>query len=152
KFTYFESKILYDPLNADAEAAAKQLADLLGDVQVAAAATGQLTTMTRVIVGQTFHGSLTPTPRDTTPQHHPPAVTSDTSAAPYLRAARRKVDFQLMLPTVREQTSSLDSTEPSRRYRIGKQDAFRLVYRTAGKEYWGIQEVNWADPPILDGA
>ena len=152
KFKYFESKVLYDPLNAEAEAAAKQLADLLGDAQVAAAATGQLTTMVRVIVGQTFHGTLTPTPRDTTPQHQPPAVTSDTSAAPYLRAARGKVNFQLMLPTVREQTSSLDSTEPSRRYRIGKHDALRLVYRTAGNEYWGIEEVNWADPPILDGA
>jgi LCP family protein required for cell wall assembly len=151
KFTYFESKILYDPLNAEAQAAAKQLADLIGDAQVAAAGTGELTTMVRIIVGRTF-GALTSSPRDSTPKHQAPAVTSDTSAAPFLRAVRKKVDFRLMLPTVRELSSSLDSVEPARRYRIGKHDAFRLVYRTAGNEYWGIEQVNWADPPILDGA
>ncbi|HEY3070349.1 MAG TPA: LCP family protein [Gaiellaceae bacterium] len=154
-FKYFESKVFYDPASPDSEAAAKRLADIFGDAQAEAIPSGvQLTTTVRVIIGQTFHGTLTPGPRDTTPQHQPPAVTRDTtSAAPYVRAAKRKVDFQLMAPTVREQNSSLDSFEPSRTYRIDrKHDAFRLVYRTAGNEYWGIEEVGWEDPPILDGA
>jgi hypothetical protein len=57
-----------------------------------------------------------------------------------------------MLPTVREQSSSLDSVVPGRAYKVSGHSAFRLTYRTAGNEYWGIQEVGWADPPILDGA
>jgi hypothetical protein len=79
-------------------------------------------------------------------------VTSDTtSAAPYVRAAKKKVDFQLYAPTVREANSSLDSVEPSRTYKIGGHDAFVLTYSTGGNEYWGIQELGWEDPPILDG-
>jgi LCP family protein required for cell wall assembly len=154
KFDYFESEIFYDSTNPDGAAAAKQLGDLFGDAKVAAAPGDvQLTTMLRVVVGQTFHGTLSPGPRDETPEHQPPAVTRDeTSAAPYLRAARRKVDFDLLAPTVREQSSSLDSVEPARAYRVGDHYAFRLVYRTSGNEYWGIQELGWDDPPILDGA
>jgi hypothetical protein len=153
-FKYFESKILYDPASPDAEAAAKHLADLFGDAQALPVATGvELTTMLRVVVGQTFHGTLSPVPQDETPQHSPPAITKDsTSAEPYVRAARRKVDFDLMLPTVREQNSSLDSVVPGRAYKVSGHSAFRLTYRTAGNEYWGIQELGWADPPILDGA
>jgi LCP family protein required for cell wall assembly len=150
-FEYFETEILYDPAVPEAEAAANRLADLFGDAQVAEAAAGELTTMLRVIVGQTFHGTLTPLPPDSTPQYEPPAVAADTAAESYVRAARRKVDFDLLLPTVREETSSLDSTEPARAYRIGDHDAFRLVYRTGADEHWGIQQVGWEDPPILDG-
>ena len=70
-----------------------------------------------------------------------------------LRAANRKVDFDVLLPTVREETSSLDTTEPARAYRVdGEHQALRLAYRTSANEYWGIQEVGWEDPPILDGA
>ena len=41
---------------------------------------------------------------------------------------------------------------PRRAYKVSGHSAFRLTYRTAGNEYWGIQELGWADPPILDGA
>jgi LCP family protein required for cell wall assembly len=151
-FKYFESEIQYDPAVRDAEAAARRLADLFGDAQVVEAPVGEeLTTMLRVIVGQTFHGSLAPLPPDSTPQHLPPAVAADTSAESYVRAARRESEFDLLVPTVREETSSLDSVEPARTYRIGGHDAFRLSYRTAGNEYWGIQQLAWDDPPILDG-
>jgi LCP family protein required for cell wall assembly len=151
-FDYFESQIYYDPAVQRAEAAARRLADLFGDAEVVEVPAGeQLTTMLRVIVGQTFRGTLTPLPPDSTPQHQPPAVAADTTAETYVRAARRKVDFDVMLPTVREETSSLDTTEPARTYRIGDHDAFRLVYRTSSNEYWGIQQVGWEDPPILDG-
>jgi LCP family protein required for cell wall assembly len=149
-FKYFESKILYDSSNPDAEAAAKELADLFGDAETQAV-DGQLTTMLQVIVGQTFHGNLSPLPRDETPQHEPPAVAPDSEAEQYVRAARRKIDFELMVPTVREENSALDSVEPARAYRVGEEDAFRLTYRTGAGEYWGIQEAGWDDPPILDG-
>jgi LCP family protein required for cell wall assembly len=152
-FKYFESQIYYDPRSPDSEAAAKQLADLFGDAQAVPVASGiELTTTVRVVVGQTFHGTLTPGPRDETPQHTAPTVTTDTtSAAPYLRAARKNVDFQLYQPTVRETNSSLDSVEPARAYKVSGHSAFVLTYRTGGNEYWGIQELGWEDPPILDG-
>jgi LCP family protein required for cell wall assembly len=151
-FKYFESLILYDPAVPEAEAAANRLADLFGDAQVEEVPGNiELTTVLRVIVGQTFGGSLTPLPPDSTPQHTPPAVAAETTAETYVRAARRKVDFDLMLPSVRDETSSLDTTEPARAYRIGDHDAFRLAYRTSANEYWGIQQVGWEDPPILDG-
>ncbi len=154
-FKYFESEILYNPAFPEAEAAANRVADLFGDADVIEAPAGaEMTTMLRVVVGQTFHGTLTPLAPDTTPTHQPPAVVNDaaTTALPYVRAARRKAGFPLLLPTVRENTSSLDTTEPTRAYRVGDHGAFRLVYRSGAGEYWGIQQVGWEDPPILDGA
>jgi LCP family protein required for cell wall assembly len=152
-FKYFESQIYYDPKSPDSEAAAKQLADLFGDAQAVPLASGvALSTTVKIVVGQTFHGTLTPAPKDETPQHTAPTVTRDTtSAEPYLLAAKKKVDFQLFGPTVRDISSSLDSFEPARAYKVGGHSAFRLTYRTPGNEYWGIQELGWDEPPILDG-
>jgi hypothetical protein len=152
-FKYFESQIYYDPTSPDSEAAAKQLADLFGDAQAVPVSSGvQLTTTVRIVVGQTFHGTLSPGPRDETPKHSPPAIAKDpTSAVPYVRAAKKKADFDLLVPTVREMSSALDSVEPARSYELGGHRALRLTYRTASNEYWGIQELGWEDPPILDG-
>jgi hypothetical protein len=55
------------------------------------------------------------------------------------------------VPTVRESSSALDTVQPLRVYRIGDHRAVRIVYRTSAGEYWGIQQTDWADPPILDG-
>jgi LytR cell envelope-related transcriptional attenuator len=152
-FKYFESQIYYDPSSPDSEAAAKQLADLFGDAQAVPVASGvTLTTTVRIAVGQTFHGNLSPVPKDETPQHAPPAITKDsTSALPYVRAAKRKADFELLVPTVREVNSLLDSVEPARGYEVSGHRALRLTYQTGANEYWGVQELGWEDPPILDG-
>jgi LCP family protein required for cell wall assembly len=153
KFNYFQTRILYDPAVTGAQAAARQMADLFGDGQAEPAPPGtKLTTMLRVIVGQTFHGNLTAGPSDQTPQHEPPAVTADQYAAAQLRSVKSKAGFPLYAPTVRENTSSLSTVEPVREYRVGDHNAVRLVYETAGSEYWGIQEIDWDEPPILDGA
>jgi len=107
-FNYFQTKVLYDPAVAGAQAAAKDMADLFGDGQAAVAPPGtKLSTMLQVIVGQTFHGDLTPGPTDKTPEHEPPAVTSDQYAAAQLRSVKSKAGFPLYTPTVRENTSSL---------------------------------------------
>ena len=53
---------------------------------------------------------------------------------------------------MREANSSLSTLEPVREYRVGDHNAVRLVYQTGGLEYWGIQEMAWDEPPILDGA
>jgi LCP family protein required for cell wall assembly len=152
-FKYFQTKIVYDPAVAGAQVAAKQMADLFGDGQTEAVQPGQrLKTMLQVIVGQTFHGTLTPGPADQTPEHTAPSITPDSFAAGELRSVKNKAGFQLYTPTVREASSSLSTLEPVREYKIGDHKAVRLIYETAGAEYWGIQEMAWDEPPILDGA
>jgi hypothetical protein len=73
-------------------------------------------------------------------------------AAGELRSVRKKAGFQLYTPTVREASSVLSTLEPVREYRVGDHNAVRLVYESGGAEYWGIQEMAWDEPPILDGA
>ena len=55
-----------------------------------------------------------------------------------------------MVPSVLDRLSSPDSDMPVRTYRIAEDHgAVRLVFRR-GLEYWGVQETNWADAPVLD--
>lgn len=151
-FEYFETQVVYDPAQPDAKEAAQAVADLFGDAEIAAAGADQpLSTTLRVVVGQTFHGRLAPAPVDDTPEPQAPSVVVDREhAADHVQAAQRRLDFPVLLPTVREATSALSTLEPARRYRIDDHGAFRLVYRTGGGEYWGIQQTSWIDAPILD--
>jgi LCP family protein required for cell wall assembly len=152
---YFETAILYDPAVRNAEGAARDMAKLFGDATVEEAPPGpELETTLRVIVGKTFGGTLTPIPRDTTPRHQPPKVVPDPrSAAPLVRAAQRKVDFPLLVPTVRESSSELSTLEPIRVHRVNDDHkGVRLVYNgPLSTDYWGIQQTSWTDAPILEG-
>jgi LCP family protein required for cell wall assembly len=153
-FEYFQTQVVYDASQPDARVAARMVADLFGDAEIAAAGGDQpLSTMLRVVVGQTFHGRLAPGPRDETPERQAPTVATDRDhAAAHVKAAQRRLDFPVLVPTVRETNSALSTTAPARAYRIDDEhDAFRLVYRTGAGEYWGIQQTNWTDAPILDG-
>jgi hypothetical protein len=109
--------------------------------------------MLRVIVGQTFKGTIADAPRDDTPEHQPPAVVTEyDDVLPLLQGARRKVDFPLLVPTVKDSGSALDSDVPFRAYRLEGHDAVRIVYRTAyAGDYWGIEQTSWTDAPILQG-
>ncbi len=150
----FETEILYDPAMAGADGAAEDLARLFGDAEVAEAPAGtELGTMLRVVVGETFQGTLAPAPKDTTPKHAPPRVVKDpASVAPLIREAQRKVDFPLLVPTVRERASALASVEPIRVYNLNGDRAVRLVYNgPSGLDYWGIQQTSWTEAPILEG-
>ena len=73
-----------------------------------------------------------------------------------LRAARREVDFPLMVPTVIERSSWIDREKPVRVYYIDKDakehKAVRLTYKIGGtNEYWGVQKTDWEDAPVLNG-
>ena len=49
-----------------------------------------------------------------------------------------------------ESSSSPDREKPYSAYRIHEGDkAVRLVFRTAGGAYWGIEQTSWDDAPIL---
>jgi LCP family protein required for cell wall assembly len=150
-FDYFHTTVLYDPASKDARLAAEKVADLFGDAD-ARPASIPLDTMLRVVVGKTFEGELGPSPVDTTPERQPPAVVRDSaSITPLLKQVRRKVDFRIMVPTVREQYSSLSTEEGLRVYRINGDRALRLTYATGSNEYWGIQQTSWQDAPVLNG-
>ena len=63
---------------------------------------------------------------------------------------QKKVPFQLMNPAVIESSSAPDRLKPIYAYRIdGDSKAVRLVFRTAGGAYWGVEETDWEDAPIL---
>ena len=150
-FDFFRTRVLYDPAGEKAQAAAQELAKLFGDAEVRPAPAGKpLTTTLRAIVGKTFQGTLAPAPTDDTPERQKPQVAPDRSLAPALRQLRRRADFPLMLPTVREEGSSIDDDEGIRFYRIDGTKALRLTYHTATNEYWGIQQTSWDEPPILN--
>jgi hypothetical protein len=109
--------------------------------------------MLTVIVGQTFHGTITAAPVDKTPKRQPPYVTPGAEhSLALLRERAKKLPFPLMVPTVIERNSSIDRERPIRLYRIGPDDkhkTIRLTYRTGASEYWGIQMTDWEDAPVL---
>ena len=151
-FEYFRTNVLYDPAVEGSEPAARAVGRLFGEAEVKEVPPGtQLGTMLRVIVGQTFQGSLGPAPRDETPERQPPAVVTDpASIAPQLRPFRRKVDFPIMVPAVREQNSSVTDESGIRAYTLNGDDtALRITYDTGANEYWGIQQTSWTEAPIL---
>jgi LCP family protein required for cell wall assembly len=152
-FDYFQTQVVYDGSNPDGRAAARAVADLFGDAEIAPAGGNEtLSTLLRVVIGQTFHGRLAPAPRDDTPERQQANTVVDPAhASAQVKSAQRKVDFQVLVPTVRDVNSVLSTEEPARIYRIDDHGAFRLVYRTGANEYWGIQQTSWTDAPVLDG-
>jgi len=158
-FTYFRSRVFFDPKQRAAKLAAKKVATLIGSADVARLSTriGGLGNgaMVVAVVGQTFHGSLAPAPIDQTPKRTPANVTQGASASlDLLREKQSRVRFRLMVPTVIERSSWVDREKPIRLYRIdgdrGKHKAIRLVFRLGGaNRYWGVEETDWQDAPVL---
>ncbi len=107
-----------------------------------------------VVLGTAFHG-LAEAPQQVVPKHQPAYVRYDQSqGAPLLEPNVKKVNFPLLNPTVLERSSypdTLSGDKPVRRYFIsGKHKAVRLIFKTAGNEFWGIQETDWTGAPALN--
>jgi LCP family protein required for cell wall assembly len=156
-FDYFHTKVYFDPTREGAEVAAQRVRDLFGDADVeqipAEIRPAQNGALLVVVVGQTFHGTLTPAPVDQTPKRHPPAVRDDPrTSLELLKPLTAKVPFLLESPRLLERTSRPDPELPVRRYVVKQHQAVRLVFRTGSNEYWGIEETDWADAPALAGA
>jgi LCP family protein required for cell wall assembly len=158
QFGYFRSRVYFDPSQRGARPAALQVANLIGSADVARLPASVRPfgsgAMLVAIVGQTFHNSLAPAPIDQTPKATPPQVTPGTGGSiDLLRPYQHRVPFKLLAPTVVESSSYVDPERPIRFYWIdgrGNHKAIRLVYRMGGgNKYWGIEETNWADAPIL---
>jgi LCP family protein required for cell wall assembly len=156
-FDYFHTKVYFDHTQSQARVAAQAVADLFGDGEVEQLppaffqrANGAMLT---IVVGSTFHGSLAPAPVDKTPVKQPADVRSDPGQSQsLLKSIRRHVDFRLMVPTVVEKSSRIDSEVPIRTYFFKKNEkAVRLTFlaASAGSGYWGIEETKWKDAPVL---
>jgi len=108
------------------------------------------------VTGETYHNQVVqPAPQPATPKHQPAAVRYD--AGPGLELLKPLVDrvkFPLQTPTILERSSYPDTQyrdKPVRLYWIDDHHhkAVRLVFRTGAGEYWGIEETDLPDPPIL---
>ena len=67
-----------------------------------------------------------------------------------LKTIQKKVRFELESPTVLDSSSYPDHEKPFYVYRIHDNDrAVRLVFRSGAGAYWGIEETNWDDAPVL---
>ena len=156
-FNYFRTAVYFDPSQKGAKEAARKVANLFGsaDVMKATAAIRALANgaMLTAVVGQTFHGTLASAPVDQTPKREPANVVPGTSASlDLLRERQKKVDFPLMVPTVLERSSWIDRERPVRLYRFdekGKHKTIRLTYKMGSNDYWGVQETDWEDAPVL---
>jgi LCP family protein required for cell wall assembly len=158
-WNYFHSKVYYDPARKkDGAVAAAQVARLIGsaDVEPLPATLRQQSNnaLLTVIVGSTFHGDLAPVVIPTTPTRQPPKVRRDPGATrSTLFRLRKRLPFTVEYPTLLESASNLDNgygETPVRIYPLGGKPTLRMTFRTGYNEYWGIQETNWADAPVLD--
>jgi LCP family protein required for cell wall assembly len=159
---YFHSQIYFDNKQKGAKEAAVALQKLLqpADVrplpkepQLRALDPGS---MLLVIVGQTFHNSLPAAPVVEIPERKPAYVRFDRGPGDeLLRPLAAKVPFRLEVPTILERSSNPDTLpgdKPVRLYWIdgrGKHKAIRMVFRTGANEFWGIEQTDWSDAPVL---
>jgi LCP family protein required for cell wall assembly len=154
-FGYFHTKAYWNPAAKRGKAAAQAVAKLFAPAE-AEAAPGPIRrlahgAMVTVVVGSTFKGSIAPAPASDAPtKREPPHVTPNPyDTATQLRAVRRRAGFPLLEPTVVDSASAPDPEQPLRVYKIqGAHGAVRLVFKN-GATYWGIQETDWKDAPIL---
>jgi LCP family protein required for cell wall assembly len=155
-FKYFHTTIYWNPKVKGAKSAADSVAKLFAPADVikltrSIAPLGNGAMLT-VVVGQTFTGAVAPAPPPRVPTKRVPAhvFSNPYDTSRLLHSAQKKVRFKLMVPTVLESSSSPDSVKPIRAYRIAKKSkAVRLVFRRAGTTYWGVEETDWNDAPVL---
>jgi LCP family protein required for cell wall assembly len=156
RYDYKHTVVFYDPHKKLALAGARRVAGLFSDAVIAEIPPTlrgyQFRAMLIVVLGASFDGAFAQSATDQTPKKEPPAVYSNPGASlPLVRSVRRKVPFRLEYPLLLEKTSSPSTLAPVRAYTIAKgHKAVRLVYSTnTVGDYWGIEETNWTDAPVL---
>jgi LCP family protein required for cell wall assembly len=161
--SYSHSAIYYEGGSPASRAAASALATLFAPADALPLPTDRRLlsldpgSMVLVVVGQTFHGQLTERPAVTPARPVPPAVRADPAPGlALLHPITGRVPFTVETPTVLEESSQPDTLPgdvPLRVYDIdgrGGHKAVRLVFVTADRAFWGIEETNMPDPPALD--
>ncbi len=157
-FGYFRTTVFYDRTQKRARAAATRIANLFGDAMVTPLrgrvlrlSNGAIAT---VVVGRNFHGTLAPSPVDKTPKRQPPQVTQNgPDTRRLLLSVRRRVPFRLETPRLIASSSQLTSESPIRVHTIKKgHPGVRLTYQWGENEYWGIEQTDWTEAPVLADA
>jgi hypothetical protein len=160
---YFHTQIYYDTKQKGCKPAAQALSKLFvpsdvgplpKDRKLRALDPGACLT---VVVGETYHNQLvSQPPPPPAPKHVPANVRYDgTAGLDLIKPYQHRLPFRLEVPTVLESSSYPDTCcgdVASRLYWIDKrhhEKAVRLVFKTGAGEYWGIEETNMSDPPIL---
>jgi LCP family protein required for cell wall assembly len=157
---YFHTQIYFKPAQPRTKASALALQNLLQPADVRPLpGTRALRALDPgasllIVLGQTFQNTLTAAAPPAAPTRQLPYVRPDSGPGlQLLQPLAKRVPFPLEVPTVLERSSEPDSCcgdVPARLYWITKgQKAIRLVFRTGGNEYWGIEETSWQDAPIL---
>jgi LCP family protein required for cell wall assembly len=157
---YFHTKVYFRPGSASGKLAARALATLVEPADVVplprlrslqALDPGA---MLVVVVGQTFNNVLTaPSPAPPPPTQQAYVAFNPAPGLQLLQQLVRRVPFPLEVPTVLERSSYPDTCcgdVAARLYWIapGKK-AVRLVFKTGANEYWGVEETNFTEAPIL---
>jgi LCP family protein required for cell wall assembly len=161
KQNYFHTKIYFDPAQARSRAAAVALKSLMEPAEVAKLprAPGLLAldpgSKLLVVLGTAYSGTIAAAPPQVVPKHVPAYVRFDRSPGEtLLQPIAKKVNFDLMVPTVLERSSypdTLSGDKAVRRYFIqGRHKAVRLVFRTGAGQFWGIEETDWSGAPALN--
>jgi LCP family protein required for cell wall assembly len=157
-FGYFRTTVFYDRTQKRARAAATRIANLFGDAvvtplrgRVFRLSNGAIAT---VVVGRNFHGTLAPSPVDKTPKRQPPQVTQNgPDTRRLLLSVRRRVPFRLETPRLIASSSQLTSESPIRVHTMKKgHPGVRVTYQWGENEYWGIEQTDWAEAPVLADA
>jgi LCP family protein required for cell wall assembly len=157
---YFHTAIYYDPHRRGAQTAASALARLFVPADLHAFPVDRALlalnpgSSVMVVVGQTFHNALTSAQQPPPLRHTSPVTRYD--AAPGLELLRpfaHRVPFQLETPTVLERSSEPDTLPgdtPARLYWIDHTHrAIRLVFVTGSRQFWGVEETDLPNPPVL---
>jgi LCP family protein required for cell wall assembly len=154
---YYSSKVYWNARVKRSKAAAKSVAKLFApaDAEPMPPEVRPLgrNAMITVVVGSTFHGTITPAPPVKAPTtRERPHVTSNpyNTLTTMKRLQKRIRGVELQYPSVIESSSYPDRVKPYYAYRIHDNDrAVRLVFRTGGGAYWGIEQTSWNEAPIL---
>ena len=158
----FKTQVYWNPAEKRSKAAAAKVADLFGSANVLKLPKKLKPytngSMVLVAVGKTFHGTLAPAPVDHVRKKQPAEVSPGVSQTKsLLLRAQRKVPFKLEVPALIASGSSPDTAGmPIRTYKInGDKRGVRLsfAFENGGyTEYWGVEETDWADAPVLSDA
>ena len=110
------------------------------------------------MIGKTYTGDLAPPKVAVLPPKEEAQINRDpTRDIAMWRQAQRKVGFPLWMPTViyagAQTRDPQFSSQPP--YRVYKSDGKKAVYVTysadAYDQVFGVQAIQWTNPPILDG-
>ncbi|HEY2311329.1 MAG TPA: LCP family protein [Gaiellaceae bacterium] len=152
--------VYYDPVQADAQRAAEQLAPLFGPktqveqmtTTISGFASRAGNPLTVVAVGTSFGGTLTiPKPPKVLPKQPPQVSAGAAMTSSALRHIYDKVHFPLMVPHLVARGSTLSADDGVRGFKpLKNQHEVAMTFNVnGGDEYWQIEESTWNSAPIL---